>query len=87
MFGKKVQNLIQILRLGKSITKGDEFQLVSAMPMRLRKSDAQSSSQTVGGQVVADHDSQYLESDSATLASTLPSLLDNLGTSLISAHS
>lgn len=30
MFGKKVQNLIQILRLGKSITKGNEFHQVSA---------------------------------------------------------
>lgn len=85
MFGKKVQNLIQILRLGKSITKGDEFQLVSAMPTRLRKSDVASSQQQ--GQLVADHDSQFLDGDSTTLASSLPNSLDNLGPSLISGHS
>jgi hypothetical protein len=39
MFGKKVQNLIQILRKGKSITKGDEFQNVTKNPNRQRKAD------------------------------------------------
>lgn len=40
MFGKKVQNLIQILRKGKSITKGDEFQNVTKNPNRQRKAEA-----------------------------------------------
>jgi len=54
MFGKKVQNLIQILRQGKSITMGDEFTNVTSSPGRQKKSDA--TGRCLSG-TVADHDS------------------------------
>lgn len=70
MFGKKVQNLIQILRIGKSITKGDEFQIVTSTPSRLRKGDV-----CQGSSAVADHDSLCLDG-SETNVSSLPVKLE-----------